>query len=593
MKQAVSCSLPAWNLEAVYRTEEDWEKDFARLRALAEKFASYRNRLGESAEILAEALGASETCDRTGEKLYVYAHLRSDENTGNSAARARLERIKSAFAELSPLSAWFVPEFSALPEATVHAYLQSPVLAGHRRVLEEIVRAKAHVLSEPEERLLGQFSEVTNSAENTFSLMNDADLTFGKISMNGETGELTHANYHAFMESPDRRIRRTAFRKMHGVYGKFRNTFASTLNATVKHHAVSAGVRHYPSALAASLFDDRIPEEVYTGLIETVHRNLAPLHRYIDLRRRVMKLQSIDMYDLYNPLVPECRQSYSWEDAVKLVRAAVVPLGKEYCEIWEKAFAERWIDAAPRKGKRSGAYSGGCFDTYPYILMSFDGTLDDVFTLAHEGGHSMHSFFSRQTQPYPYAEYSIFAAEIASTTNEILLFEHLIASSREPALQTYLLGRLADEIRTTVYRQTMFAEFELLIHRYAEAGTPLTADLLDAEYGKLNTLYYNIHGDRIINHEWARIPHFYYDFYVYKYATGMSTAIRLATGILRGPAENREKYLGFLKAGSSRDVLDIMCSAGVDLSVSEPVESALKYFAQTVEHLEKLLETSC
>ena len=575
--------LPTWDLEAIYPAPDAWEKDFAKLKGLAEAFAAYRGKLGGSAKTLAAAMAADDKFSRLAEKVYVYAHLRADENTGDSPARARLDRIKAAFAELSPLSAWFMPELAALPEKTIAKYLKAPELADRKRVLEEIVRARPHVLSEAEEKVIGLYSDVTHAADNTFSLLNDADLTFGKVGGR----ELTHANYHAFLENADRKIRRTAFRQMHGAYGKFRNTFASTLGATVKRHVVSARLRGYSSALGAALFDDNIPESVYTGLIDAVHAGLDPLHRYLAIRRRALNLRKLDMFDLYNPLQPACRREYAWDDAVELVRGAIKPLGAEYGKIWQKAFDERWIDAPPRKGKRSGAYSSGCFDTRPYILLSFDGTLNDVFTLAHEGGHSMHSYFSNRTQPYQYADYSIFAAEIASTTNEILLFEHLMASSDDEELKTYLLCHLADEIRATIYRQTMFAEFELQIHRSEEAGQPLTADLLDREYEKLNRTYYGIDGDKLIRHEWARIPHFYYNFYVYKYATGMSAAIRLATGLLHGGKAEQTAYLGFLKAGSSRDVLDIMRSAGVDLSTSEPVDAALGYFATVIDRLEK------
>ena len=578
--------LPEWDLEAIYATPEAWEADFLKIKGLAEEFASYRGKLADGAAVLAEAMEKDDAYSRLAEKVYVYAHLRADENTGISANRARLDRIKSLFAELSPLSAWFMPELSALPDGVIRQYLDAPELASRRRILQEIVRARKHVLSEAEEKIIGLYSGVTRSADNIFSTLNDADLTFGKV--RGKT--LDHANYHTFLEDGDREIRKAAFRKMHGTYGKFRNTFASTLGATVKRHAVSAKLRGYASALDAALFDDNIPSSVYTGLIDTVHNNLDPVYRYIRLREKVQKLDSIDMYDLYNPLLPNCRRTYSWSDAAKLVQDAVKPLGPEYGKIWQKAFEERWIDAQPRKGKRSGAYSSGMYDTYPYILMSFDHTLNDVFTLAHEGGHSMHSYFSNTHQPYQYADYSIFAAEIASTTNEILLFEHLMASpGADDELKAYLLCHLADEIRCTIYRQTMFAEFELLIHRLEEEGTPLTADLLDKEYEKLNTLYYHVKADRLIRHEWARIPHFYYNFYVYKYATGMSAAIRLATGLLKGGAAEQQAYLGFLKAGSGRDVLDIMQDAGVDLSTPEPVNAALAYFDTVITRLEKMI----
>lgn len=585
-------SLPTWDLAALYPDIETWELDFARIRPLAEQFAAFRGRLGESAATLRDAIAALDDFERMGEKVYTYAHLRSDENTADSANRARVDRVTALFAELADISAWFEPEIMAIPVAAMTTMLETPELAFYRRSLLELLREREHTLSEPEERVIGLYSDVLGAADKTFDMLNDADLTFGQLA-DGKGGriELTQGNYRRFLESSDRKVRRRAFEKMLGTYRKYRNTFAATLDGAVKRHAVSAKLRNYPSALAASLFDDKVPEKVYRNLIDTVHAGLPALHQYIELRRRVLKLKKIDMYDLYNPLLPECRAEYTWEEAASIARAAMKPLGEEYMQVIDQAFEERWVDVPERKGKRSGAYSSGCYDSYPYLLLNFNGTLNDVFTLAHELGHSLHSYYSHASQPYHYSSYSIFVAEVASTTNEILLFEHLLSRTRDKGLRAHLLCHLADEIRGTIYRQTMFAEFELKIHELAEARTPLSADLLDETYFELNKRYHGpkLKANKLIASEWSRIPHFYYDFYVYKYATGMSAAIRLADGLLNGGAAEREAYFGFLKAGDSKDVLEIMRDAGVDLATPEPVAAALAYFARTVDRLAKEL----
>ena len=582
-----------WDLSPLYPDSAAWEADFERIRPLAKAFSAYRGRLGSGAAVLRDALAALDRFERLGEKVYVYAHLRSDENTADNANRAALDRVEALFAELSGESAWFEPELMAIPEPTMAALLAAPELDFYRRSLEELLREKPHTLSEPEERLLGTFSDVLGTSDKTFSVLNDADLVFGRVlDGRGRRVELTHGNYRRFLESPDRRVRKRAFQAMFQAYRKLRNTFASTLDGTVKRHATGARVRHYRSSLEAALFSDRIPEEVYLNLIDTVHAKLAPLHKYLALRRRVLKLRKLDMYDLFLPLSAGPEREYSWAEARELVLAATAPLGEAYCRDLELAFRQHWIDVPERKGKRSGAYSSGCYDSYPYVLLNFNGTLNDVFTLAHELGHSMHSFYSNRHQEYHYADYSIFVAEVASTTNEILLSEHLLRTSSDRELRIRLLCHLLDELRGTIYRQTMFAEFELLIHRLAEKQTPLTADLLDREYEKLNTLYHGpaVAADPLIAVEWARIPHFYYNFYVYKYATGMAAAVKLAGNLLTGEERLREDYLGFLRAGGSREVLDILRDAGVDLSRPEPVAAALDYFDATVDRLAELLQ---
>ena len=586
-------TLPTWDLGALYPSLDEWERDAAKIRPLIEKFASYRGRLAESPAVLREAIEAQDAADRLTSKVYCYAHLLSDEDTSNNPNRARVDRLEALLASLSDLEAWFEPEFMRIPEETMRGFLDSPELAFYRRSIEELLREKAHTLSEPEERILGTLSDVLGSSGRTFELLNDADMDFGRVrDGSGRPVKLTHGSYRRLMEDPSREARRRAFNKMYREYRKFRNTFASTLDGEIKAHAASAKLRKYPSCLAAALSDDNVPEQVYTNLIDTVHAKLDKFYPYMELRRRVMKLDKLDMYDIYNPLVPQAGGRYSFAQAEKLVKAALAPLGEEYVRDLDRAFRERWIDAPERRGKRSGAYSSGCYDSFPYLLLNYNSTLDDVFTLAHELGHSMHSLYSHTAQEYHYAGYRIFVAEVASTTNELLLSDYLLRNADSAAERAYLYGHLLDEIRGTIYRQTMFAEFELSLHRKAEAGVPLSADELTEEYYALNKLYYGeaVNPDPLIGLEWARIPHFYYDFYVYKYATGMSAALVLSANLLSGDAGKREAYLNFLRAGDSKDVLDILKDAGVDLSTPDPVAAALDFFGETVKKLERELE---
>ncbi|MBO5307606.1 MAG: oligoendopeptidase F [Lentisphaeria bacterium] len=582
-----------WDLSAMYKDLTAWEADFNKIRPAAEKFLSYKGRLAESPAVLREAIEVSDEFDRLASKVYVYCHLKSDENTADNKNRARQEKVEALLASLAETDAWFDPEIMSIPDEVMEKFLASPELAFYKRSLLELLREKPHTLTEPEERLLGTLGDVLGSSDKAFEMLNDADMDFGSIKgESGKSEKLTHGSYRKFLESPDREVRKRAFKKMFSSYRKLRNTFSATLDGTVKRHVVSSRIRHYNSALEAALSSDNVPAEVYRNLIATVHNNLDAFYDYMKLRKEVMKLDRLDMFDMYNPLLPNCRKEYSFAEAVELVKAALKPLGDDYAKNLELAFKQRWVDVPERKGKRSGAYSSGCYDSYPYLLLNYNNTLNDVFTLAHELGHSMHSFYSNKTQEYHYADYSIFVAEVASTTNELLLFNHLLETTTDKDFRAFLLGHLLDEIRGTIYRQTMFAEFELLMHELSEAGEPLSADLLCEKYEELNALYYGSHvkPDKLISMEWARIPHFYYNFYVYKYATGMSAAIQQAENLRSGDPAKREAYFGFLKAGDSKDVLDIMKDAGVDLSTPAPIEAALKFFGKTVKELRQELK---
>jgi len=581
-----------WDLAPLYADVAAWDADYARLPERLAALQAWRGRLGESPTAVRQAWEASDALDRLLEKLYTYAHLRADEDTADAAAQGRLDRIGARAAELEGETAWLDPELLALPEATLTAYLGAPELAFYRRSLEELIRERPHTLSEREERLLGLASDPLGASHKAFNLLSNADLRFGKVrDGSGRRVELTNGSYARFLECPDRRVRRAAFRAMLDAHIRLRHTFAAVLDGSVRTHAFLAKVRNFPSARAAALFPDNVPEAVYDQLVATVRAHLPPLHRYLGLRARVLGLRRLDMCDLRVPLLPEAEVAFSWDEACQAVRESVAPLGAAYQEALARAFAERWIDPLECRGKRSGAYSSGCYDSPPYVLMNFDGTLNDVFTLAHELGHSLHSWHARQAQAYHYADYRIFVAEVASTTNELLLHHHLMARAKDRGMRLHLLQHLLDEIRGTVYRQTMFAEFEDLLHRRVEAGESWTADELDQAYLALNRDYHGaaVRADRRIACEWARIPHFHYDFYVYKYATGFAAAVALARGILAGDQGKVAAYLRFLQAGDTQDVLDQLRGAGVDLARPEPVAAALGLFAETVDELEREL----
>ena len=578
-----------WDLTPLYASDAEWEKDYSTLDAMLQKFLETKGHLADSPAVLKAAFEADDALSLVMERLFVYAHLKADEDTGDAAGQTRLDRITAKSAELSGECAWFQPELLAMDEKRFHEYLCNEELAFYRRTLTEIGEERRHTLSEAEERILSLASDVLSTPDKVFSLLNDADLRFPEIDgENGEKVEVTHGNYIKLLESPVREVRHQAFNAVYDTYAGMKNTLAALLDAQVKTNVLEARLRSFPSAREASMFADKVPVSVYDRLIDSIHRGLPALHRYFQLRSKVLKLDRLDMYDIYTPLLPECRLEVPWQEAVAQVSDSLRVLGEEYHSAIGQAFTNRWIDVPECRGKRSGAYSSGCYGAPPYMLLNYADTLDSMFTLAHELGHSMHSYFSDRTQAFHYASYKIFVAEVASTTNELLLLNHLLNQASDPKIRAYLLNHLADQFRTTVYRQTMFAEFERDIHALSEDGTPLTADLLCDNYFKLNAEYHGnaVTPDERIRHEWSRIPHFYYDFYVYKYATGFSAAAALSRKILAGETE---PYMRFLKAGDSRDVLDIMKDAGVDFLEGNPVGEALDLFTETVTELEKAM----
>ena len=583
-----------WNLEKIYSDTAAWEADMAALTPLQNAFNAFRGSLSQSPQKLQQALQALDALERKLEKLYTYAHLRHDEDTGEPTARSLENRAAAKAAEISAECAWFEPELLAIDDLIMQQMLESAELAFYKESIEELLRAKKYTLSEKEERILGALSDVLGSSDEIYETLTDADLRFPAVKdANSKKLELTHGSYRRFIESPDRKVRKKAFKAMFESYKNIINTCAATLDSTVKRHVVSARLRGYDNALHKALFADELPEKLYTNLIGSVHKYIPALTSSLKLRSQQLKIKKLNMYDLYNPLVGSSEKSYSYDEARNLVLEALSVMGEEYISVVRQAFDERWVDVMECRRKRSGAYSSGCYDTAPYMLLNFNGTLNDVFTLAHEMGHSMHSYFSHKYQEYHYASYPIFAAEIASTTNELLLHDHLMKKyADDPDMQITLLVHLIDEVRACIYRQTMFAEFELDIHRLRENDTPLTAELLCDEYYKLNDRYYGgaVKADELIKYEWARIPHFYYNFYVFKYATGLSAAMKFARNILSGEADLLNKYLTFLKSGGCKPVLEILADAGVDFVNSPVAGDALDEFEKMVKQLKKLLQ---
>lgn len=582
-----------WRLEDIFATDEQWEEEFQAIAALLPKFSEYKGRLGESAQTLYEALQYRDhVLFRLG-KLYAYAHMRHDEDTANSFYQAFETRAESLYAEAGNVMAFIVPEILALDEDVLRTFLQQyEPLRLYEHELDEMNRQRPHVLSEKEEALLAQAAEVMNAPSNTFGALNNADLRFPTIKdENGEEVEVTHGRYIRFLESEDRRVRHDAFKAVYDTYRKYENTFASTLSGAVKRNNFFARVRNYRSAREAALSKNQIPETVYDNLIETIHRYLPLLHRYVHLRKRVLGLDELHMYDLYTPLVKQVDMKVTYEEAKDILLKGLSPLGDEYIAIVKEGFDNRWVDVQETRGKRSGAYSSGAYGTNPYILMNWQDNVNNLFTLAHEFGHSVHSYYTRKFQPYPYGNYSIFVAEVASTCNEALLNDYLLKTIDDEKKRLYLLNHYLETFRGTVFRQTMFAEFEHMIHQMVQNGEALTAQVLTEKYYELNKTYFGdgVVIDEEIGLEWARIPHFYYNYYVYQYATGFSAATALSKQILEEGERAVGRYIEFLKAGSSDYPIEVLKKAGVDMTSPHPIEQACHVFEQKLQELEQLL----
>jgi oligoendopeptidase F len=581
-----------WDLTRLFQSDADWEAAFAAWEKRVDGYARFRGRLGESAAVLAECLRFDTAFDREGDRLGTYAMLKESEDLANGTYQGLKGRYLGVAARAMEAASYLRPEILALPDDTLKAYLAAPELSDYRLSLQRLVRFKPHTLSEKEERILALQLESAQAPREAFGQLTNADMKFGTLDIDGRPIELSHGSYSRCLEHPDRGVRQKAFHQYYAEYQDHANTLAATLSGSVKQDVYLARVRNYPSAREAALFPDQVPVGVYDNLISAVRANLPAVHKYYDVRRRAMKLDRIHFYDTYVPILTDFRKRTEWDEAVAVVLESLKPLGNEYLSALTTGLKGRWCDRYENKGKRSGAFSGGCYDSDPYILMNYEpDVLDHVFTLTHEAGHSMHTHLSK-AQPYQYANYTIFVAEVASTFNEQLLDRELMKRATSDKERAYYVNKEIDSMRATIVRQTMFAEFEKVIHDRAEKNEPLTLEAFRTEYRKLLEAYLGpgMTIDDELSLECLRIPHFYNAFYVYKYATGLAAAIALSERVVTGGKAELEAYLNFLRGGSSKDPLDLLRDAGVDMATPGPVNAALKRFGELVDELDGLLK---
>jgi oligoendopeptidase F len=582
-----------WRLEDIYASVDLWEEDYKKVKELASKLSEYKGLLNQSSTKLLECLNADAEMNRLFDKVYVYAQMKSHEDTTDAFFQGIADRADSLGTFISSANSFIVPGVLEISDEILNEFIdENEDLGFYSTYIEDIRRNKPHVLSAVEEQLLAMAGEMANSPASIFGMINNADIKFPTIiDENGKEIEVTKGRYIPFMESSDRRVRKDAFDALYSTYKKQINTIASTLSANVKANIFNAKARKYSSAREASLFSDNVPVSVYDNLIDAVHNNMHLMHRYVSLRKKMLKLDELHMYDLYTPIINEIKMEIPFERSVETVKKGLEVLGSQYMSDLKCGLTSSWIDVYENEGKRSGAYSWGCYDSHPYVLLNYTPTVDNMFTLAHEMGHAMHSFYSNSNQEYIYSGYKIFVAEVASTLNEAMLMDYLLKNTTDKKEKIYLLNHYMESFRGTVFRQTMFAEFEKIIHEKAEAGESLTAELLSSIYHELNVKYYgpDMIVDNYIDYEWARIPHFYSSFYVYKYATGFSAATSLSQQILNEGEPALEKYLEFLKSGGSEYPLELLKNAGVDMTSREPVKDALKRFEEVLNQFEELI----
>ncbi len=582
-----------WKTEDIYESVELWEADLKKVAEMGEKLASYQGKI-DSADNLYAVMRLNEDIDFTGGRLFGYAARVSDVDTANSDNQKLVMRVRSEFVKLGEKASFMEPEILALPDGAIDRfYEEKPELLRYKVFLKNVLRTKEHMLSPEMEKLLASAGDVTGACSNAFSMFNNADLVFPEITdENGEKVRLTHGRYVPFLESADRRVRKDAFEAMYKTYASYKNMLTAIYTGNLKSHRFYAKARKYATCLEAAVDRNDVPGEVYTNLIEAVHQNLDKMYRYVRLRKKILGLDELHMYDLYTPLVKDADVKIPFDEAKKTVLEALAPLGKDYTDVIREGFENRWIDVYENEGKRSGAYSAGIPGCHPFVLLNHTGTLDSMFTLAHEMGHAMHSYLSQKNQPYIDSEYVIFVAEVASTCNEVLLVKHLLSKTTDKVQRAYLINHFLESFRGTVYRQTMFAEFELMTHTAVEKGESLTPDVLCKMYLDLNKKYFgeDITVDSDIEMEWARIPHFYYNFYVYQYATGFSAAVALAEKILSEGAPAVENYKKFLSGGCSKSPIDLLRIAGVDMASPEPVNAGLRLFDELLGEMEELMK---
>ncbi len=582
-----------WAIHDIYATDELWEADLQKAKDLIPTVSAFAGKLGGSAQNLLDYMKLTEEIAVLADALGNYAMRRSDEDARVSKYQAMVGSLMSTYVALEAASSFSTPEIMAISDETMEKfYAELPELERYRRYLNNIRRRRAHVLTPAEEKLLAAAGEMANAPDTIYGMFNDADVTFpDAIDSEGNHHPLSQGTYISYMESSDRALRKSAFENLYRTYGSYKNTISAILSAQVKQLQFFADARKYSSAMEASLDATNVPTTVYTNLIEAVHKNMDKMYRYVALRKKLLGVDELHMYDIYTPLVEDVAKKAGIDEAEQTVYDALAPLGEEYRKVLKQGFDSRWIDIYENAGKRSGAYSAGA-KVHPFVLLNYTGTLDSQFTLAHEMGHAMHSYLSTHTQTPLDADYVIFVAEVASTCNEALLMEYLLGKTTDKKERAYLINHFLEQFRTTLYRQTMFAEFELNIGKMAQEGTSLTPDVLNAEYRRLNRLYFGeeVVLDDEIDMEWMRIPHFYYNYYVFQYATGYAAAIALSRRILREGESAVKDYLGFLSGGCSKSPIDLLRGAGVDMSTTAPVEEALKLFDELIGEMEQLMQ---
>lgn len=580
-----------WKVEKIYKNVESWEKDFEKLKSMTPKLSEYAGRLSKGEKLL-EYFKLDEEISRLAGKLAIFAHMKSDEDTANPTFQVLRDKIYAYSAEIQSVEAFFIPEILSLKEGTIDKFIGDiPELNMYKFLLEEILKKKPHILNVEQEELIASVSDCLNAPEKVYSMLSNADMTFPKIKdEKGENVELTDVNYSSFIRSKNRTVREEAFKALFNTYKKYKNTLATSLTSNIKSFVFISKTRKYKNSMECSLKPNDIPIEVYNNTVDTINNNLKSLHRYVSIKKKLLGLDEMHMYDLYVPLIDTVQEHIEYDEAVKIVKKGLNPLGKEYLDIFDEGIKDGWVDIYPNKGKRGGAYSTGDYDTMPYVLLNYDYKLTDVSTLAHEMGHSIHSYYSRKNQPYIYSDYSLFCAEVASTTNESLLMHYLIDNEKDERRKLYLINQELEQIRTTVFRQVMFAEFEKNTHESIENGTPLTGEDLCKIWRNLNEKYFgpDMVVDEEIDMEWSRIPHFYSDFYVYQYATGYAAANSFANAILKDGESAVEAYKGFLKSGSSDYPINVLRKAGVDMTTPKPLEDTIKRFDELLDMLENV-----
>lgn len=580
-----------WDLTKMYANDAAWEKALAEFDKDLAQIAAFEGTLTESPARLREWMDLTTELDRKISYLFVYASMRRSEDGREEAAQMMFSKVYAKAVQAEAMSSFAKPEILAMPEEKLASFVAAPELADYRITMEELLRRKPHVLSAAEEKILAGAGEVMAAPGDISDMLQDADMTFDPVKdSEGHEVPVTQAGFITLQESKDRVLRKAAFESYYKGFRGHINTFAATYAANVKADVFEAKTRKYSSARAMAVASENVPESVYDGLIETVHKHMPAMHRYAKLRKEILGLDELHYYDLYTPLAKEVDLSYTYEEAQEMVLKATAPLGKDYTDVVRKAFAERWIDVFPNEGKAGGAYSGGCYDSVPYIMLNYTGSVDSVSTIAHEMGHSMHSYLTRKNQPPQYGDYKIFVAEVASTVNENLMIEQLLAQDIEPQMRLYLLNQYLENFKGTVYRQTMFAEFEKIAHERIEAGEALSAEGLCQIYENLVREYFGeaLTMDPEVRYEWARIPHFYRAFYVYKYATSYAAAVALSDAILKEGDKAVKPYLEFLSLGGSKDPLDSLRHAGVDMTTPAPIDRALEKFAAILDETEKV-----